>query len=428
MARWSISKIRDYQECPHKYFLKHEVGLRRVVSDPSAMDLGSLVHEGLAAAMREYYYMQLDPVHGDDNSPYSVAYDAIDTYAAENIEEEVVAIIPSEEGGVPVTDVSQNWKDMVKLARTIVTRTLEHLDFPSNYEVVGMETAALTDFGTVGIETVLEQIEYDGEAYALELENEWFYGDTAKEILDKLPYEVYSYVPAVELKIEAPFFAHDEEHTFSGIIDAVLYNKNTGHVELVDWKTRSRLYSYQDEVLKMQTVLYQEALDRQYGIETSKATIYQIASWAPTVPSVNKDGSVSVRKIKSDWDTYLEVLLEQGEDPDDYYEMKFYFDELQPERFDPITIYRSSQFRERLWLEFIYHVERIIRDTVYVHAYNYSCSRCPFHQWCVAEATDIGLEDLLGTNYDFTDRNTIVELGETITLEEFTQRVRERYG
>jgi len=121
----------------------------------------------------------------------------------------------------------------------------------------------------------------------------------------------------VEKKVEIPL---DDDVTFLAYIDSVVTDKN-GLCFVADWKTRKVFQSQDSELTNLQKMLYQWAL-MESGLTTDGSLIVQIYAGLPSEPETLKAGTTSRRKIRTDWPTYEQKVLENGESPISYLDMQ----------------------------------------------------------------------------------------------------------
>jgi hypothetical protein len=116
----------------------------------------------------------------------------------------------------------------------------------------------------------------------------------------------------------------DIEFEFPWIVDWVALHKPTGLTWVIDWKTKSQFQDEKVHEYNLQKMVYQYLLG-EIGIEVTGSRICQIRSKAPSVPKLNKNGSMSRAQISTTWEVYKDALNEADIEPDDYVEMKMKF-------------------------------------------------------------------------------------------------------
>lgn len=123
-------------------------------------------------------------------------------------------------------------------------------------------------------------------------------------------------VPAIELHFKLPLAGTRGMH---GFIDLIVCDKTNNQIWLVDYKFRSSLSDNNDEQFNLQNTVYLKAA-RMLGIHCTGSMTYQYLNTPPSIPSVNKNGTVSRAKIKTTWAQYAAFCEAVGQDPNDYAE------------------------------------------------------------------------------------------------------------
>lgn len=211
--------------------------------------------------------------------------------------------------------------------------------------------------------------------------------------------------------VEYPVVAGIEEGmAFFGYVDAVLLEKATGLIWVVDFKTKSYIENDPEDDFETQTQLYAHALQRDVGVKINGSIIYQISTKVPKTPKQNKNGSMSRTDLHTTWDIYSGELVKFGLNPDDYQDMKY---KLANKRFfHQIRTYRSWETLERAWAEFIEGVSFML-DSAKLFAQrvhrgvgsaprsmnNFSCPRCTHRVFCVTEYETGDASHLIGHLY-----------------------------
>lgn len=343
----SFSQISEYQRCPFKWYLLYVEGIRPQRTD-DALNLGSLVHAGLAFALTFYMSMDYNVSLGD---MYSVIADYFNQWKANNRPESQMVI---DMDGSWVEDDSRllSFDEIVDTAAIIVYRTVRFLDIPNNWRVVVGQSL-------------------DGKH-------------------NKVPY------------IEVPFELQANGYTFVGKIDAVLLNLRDNRTYLIDWKTRTSFEDDENNVItgeefNEQMALYHYALSF-YGVKVDGEVTYQIASKVPKKPEVLKSGKAMSRaNITSDWETYRAAVIEAGFDPNDYLDMQ---DKLSVTKWwHPVTIYRSEGNLAKRFATLDVWARRMLEDVTCPQVYSRMCKLCPFNHICFAVDNDYDVDALIKEQY-----------------------------
>jgi CRISPR/Cas system-associated exonuclease Cas4 (RecB family) len=350
MSQYSLSQIYTFNSCPRKWELNYKEYLDRIRHSPDRMKRGTVIHRGLEYAMRSFF--DTYKAHPDKSALYHLdqaiiaALVGIEEASQENRPDHPI-MIGDMEVEIDYNELAE-WDGMVAECKTIVLRTLYHLNFHDTYRVVG----------------------YNGK-------------------------------PMVELEVVAPVEEYGFE--FSGTIDVVLHNIQDGTLEVVDWKTTTSFRTEHEEMMNSQLGVYAYILSRMLGASVDVGTIYNIYSNPPKSPKINKDGTVSRANIRTDWETYAEAVRSAGGDPDDYLDMKEKLDGY--EWFSVVRVYRSEETQRRLWLNAVAGALNIHEATKYPRAWNsFHCGSCKFMEYCKGELYGLRTEDMIGTIYEYVDK------------------------
>ena len=219
-------------------------------------------------------------------------------------------------------------------------------------------------------------------------------------------------IPALELHFVIPITRTKYLH---GFIDAIFKDKTTGETWIVDYKFRKSLSDVDDEAYNMQNAIYMYAA-KYLGVQVNGSVTYQALNQAPTLPTLNKNGTVSRAKIKTDWETYKAFLEIHDQNPDDYAE------EMIPkladiEWFRPIKEFRNEETLERIWHDVvlvaadqIYKAYKLKTDkTCLKSMFPFNCKLCQFAQLCQGELRHYDVEYLKNTVYVNKNKNIEIE-------------------
>lgn len=207
--------------------------------------------------------------------------------------------------------------------------------------------------------------------------------------------------PIVESEFQVPIQGWSGFRCF---VDCVLLHKDSNQMWLVDWKIRKTFTNTDLEEFNLQNAAYQYILLR-HGIQTVGSITYQILQKLPSVPSLNKNGSMSRALIASDWDTYKQALIDNNLNPDDYAE------EMIPKltaEFSRIgRAYRNEAEIKATWKQIIQPAAWDMARTKQQITRNMSimnCGNCWARDFCLEELRDPERARLLiGTNYSFKE-------------------------
>lgn len=374
----SVSQIGSFQDCQYKWQLMYKENIRTKKGDLTASSIGSVVHAGMAGALNQLYKLQNRKRKLPDDRQWNeierAARAAIIVWSEQNrttdkmttqmVDDDTIIVISDE-------TYDSEWDTMIEDAFVITIRALHNLDLVRRYEVV--------DATYQGIKAPL--IEY------------WLEVDLSLDL--GLPKNTYS---------------------FAGVVDAVLYDRDTGATCVFDWKLHARFTDLEDEQLSSQIALYQHALRVNYGVDAQLGIVYQIKRDPPRKPTKNLDGTMSRRSITSDWPTYEAALIEAGLRPEDY------IDEMQPklakaEFYRPLMVFRTPAITQIFWDNLLVFARTIIKADKYPMALGFSCRRCAFAALCNARIYGLDTEALFEDKYEYLPQSKeiiIEELEENI--------------
>ncbi len=350
----SYSQMGSYNTCAKKYEYEYVDRLRLKKGAVQTSSLGDLVHNGIAAALKEQYELQEHPsglaLDQRRVKLQNAAYIAIKARA--NASKHDMLVLDGDE----LPPVEDAWDDLAQDAYAITCNVLDELQLGRKYLVADVE--------------------------------QWEYNDADGERIFRSP--------LVEFYIST--FLTDNAR-FSGVVDAVLYDVERQENILFDWKVRGRFTGYDVEVLNGQLALYQYVLNIAYDLEVTSSVLFQITAKAPQEPKVLKNGKAMSRAaIVSTWEIYKQALLDNGFDPEEY------ADEMEPKLasvqfFSPVEITRVQATTQRFWDNAIVFAETIEKQTAFPMALGYPCRTCQFARLCAAKMLGYGKEEAL-ENYE----------------------------
>lgn len=208
--------------------------------------------------------------------------------------------------------------------------------------------------------------------------------------------------PGIELHFKIPITKTKWLH---GFIDAILKDKTTNEVWIMDYKFRKSLADADDEAFNMQNATYMYAA-KYLGLQLTGTITYQSLNQVPAIPALNKNGTVSRAKIKTDWETYSAFLEIHGQNPEDYAE------EMIPKLADiewirPIKEFRNEETLKRIWKEVIVSAsDQIFKaykaktdKTCIKSMFAFNCKMCQFAQLCQGELRNYDASYLKNTVY-----------------------------
>jgi PD-(D/E)XK nuclease superfamily len=186
-------------------------------------------------------------------------------------------------------------------------------------------------------------------------------------------------------KIEETFAVKLNNITVKGRID-VVWEDEDGNLWMVDHKTASSIPpATAFHAMDPQLQLYPWAAKKAWGLELAGVIWNYVKSKPPTIPTLNRDGSISRRKIVTDYPTAVKFLRDAGLDPKDF------TDYLRP-------LASRSDFLRRYKLPREEHViKRILQETlitgreinldrvIYPRTITKDCVRCAYMPLCKAD-------------------------------------------
>lgn len=339
----SYSEIAAFQRCQYQHHLGYVEGYKKVRTEVGASALGTVVHVAIAAALLWYHN---NDYKDDKDAVLAVILDVVRRWSDENKPDS--PIIVDEDGLlVDFSEAEQEWIRSVDEAAAIAYRTVMHLDIPTNWRTV---------------------VDSSG-------------------------------IPLIEYRLEHPI---GDNYDYVGVIDWVATDINRGITYIVDWKTRRNFQDDENAYLSgedfnVQLSLYQYALNDR-GANVQGSIIYQISSRLPEIPDLTKQGRVSKAKIKSDWPTYRQAVIDYGLDPDDYLDMKEQLDAI--EFWRPVTHYRGQKEITSRWVTMLGWAKLIAEyDGEPLKNENVTCVFCPFAQICLAEDKGFDVQYMIEDRY-----------------------------
>lgn len=209
------------------------------------------------------------------------------------------------------------------------------------------------------------------------------------------------------LEVPTPLKIDGRTFVFKGRLDLIIRD-DEGLLWLVDHKTASTIPDATSfHAMDPQLMLYPWAAQQQYGIELAGIIYNYVRSRPPTIPKVNRDGSLSRRKISTDYPTLLRFLKQEGYDPSDF------LDVLRP-------LARKSEFLRRYRLpREPYVTKEVLKDTLsvvkridetkrFTRTITRDCVRCPYHDLCRSELNGFDTTMMRETNFTISEEDYVV--------------------
>jgi len=209
------------------------------------------------------------------------------------------------------------------------------------------------------------------------------------------------------LEVPTPLIIDGTRFVFKGRLDLVIEDEE-GLLWLVDHKSASNIpQPTAFHAMDPQLMLYPWAAQEQFGIEIAGVIYNYVGSKPPSVPQLNKDGSISRRKVKTDYPTLLRFLKENGFNPGD---------------FKPVLrqLYRKSEFLRRykmprekvvtreVLLDTLSKVKRIHETKRFTRTITRDCVRCPYADLCRAELNGFETDLMRKERYTIGEEDYVV--------------------
>lgn len=348
MDRYSVTKIKTATSCPRRYHLRYNMHIAPASEEIQPKHFGSAFHFIVAQVLR--WLVEFDYVLPDDRSLEDMCMVAADDWVIENGSGSM--IIEGFAGDIIVEDQLLH---VAQRAARVANRALLYMELGTRWTV---------------------------------------YADDEGPVIER------------HLTVEV-----GNGTVFEGYIDLVLQDPD-GKILLVDWKTTTKPKKADDYMLDMQLPTYAVlwALNNPNNFP-DKIGIIQVRDALPVKPSINKNGSVSKSKsIVTDWETYKATVIEVGQEPTDYNDMRIYLQQNNgdvywfEEFWIPLTPSSVTAYIQNI-LQAINYVtvlkEQYGEVDLWPGAFGWSCRNCSFRQLCLTNM------------YDGLSVETIVEEGDT---------------
>jgi hypothetical protein len=211
----------------------------------------------------------------------------------------------------------------------------------------------------------------------------------------------YNGSPLIERTLIVPL-AYTGGYKF--IPDWVARDRVTGTVWAFDYKVRKTLQE-EDGSQFVQLPTYQAAL-HQLGIKVDGTATLQIRNKLPTIPKLNKDGSVSRENITTSWDIYRTFVIQHGLNVLDYEDMK---DKLSNVKFFSMDQrYRNEETLQRIWSTIVEPAARGIAEGsvgAVMARTGFNCNRCDYCPICDAILDGDDVEWIKSVHYVKEERH-----------------------
>ena len=343
----SVSQLQTYAACPKKWSYNYIENLTPRIERPF-LTIGKLCHKGMQIAMQHMWAnQQLETPIPLEDAWYLAMEKGVDTVAEEyDGYLESVPYLPEE-----LPEFEQTYNDAVNVFR----QAFEEFE-PWKYEVLSVYK--------------------DGQP-----------------------------VPALELHFCIPCTASKGMH---GYIDAILRDRETGHIWCTDYKFRKSLSPDDEEITNIQNAVYTRACMKM-GLRITGTMTWQHSNTPAAEPALNKNGTVSRAKIRTTWDKYFGFCVEHNIDPEPYRE------EMQEkladiEWFRATYEVRNEKFVDNVWEQVVVPLARAVRSEYKKpkhsrYMYPWNCFHtCQYKDLCQAELREHDADFLRESEYTKRDR------------------------
>jgi len=187
-----------------------------------------------------------------------------------------------------------------------------------------------------------------------------------------------------------------------GYLDAIVKDEND-RIWLVERKfPQNQFRTEEDILLDGQLGVYQYAAIK-LGYEVCGIIYDQILAKLPKEPKINKDGTISKARVRTDWETYKAKVIEQGLDPKDYIDMKPKLEDF--EFFKRYQIYRpegeikafARDMERRIW------DMRRKKKHIYMAENSIMCGMCDYKELCVEQLKGGDIEWVIEKDFEYKE-------------------------
>lgn len=218
-------------------------------------------------------------------------------------------------------------------------------------------------------------------------------------------------VVAIEqpFEVDTPLKIDGKTQRFQGIIDLVIRDLE-GRLWVVDHKTAGNIpEATAFHAMDPQLMLYPWAAKQAWGWDVAGVYYNYVRSKAPSVPKINRDGSISKRKFASDYPTLYRFLKSNRLDP------ARYADVLRPlRRQSPFLrryrLPREGNVTKEILLDALSTAKRIRTDVRRYRVITRDCSKmCPYHDLCRTELNGFDTRVMREQNFTLKEERIFVD-------------------
>ena len=208
-----------------------------------------------------------------------------------------------------------------------------------------------------------------------------------------------------KFSVPTPLWINGRQVWIDGIVDLVVQDEE-GLWWAIDHKSASMIPDATSfHAMDPQLVLYPWALKQQFGWDIAGVIYNYVKSRPPGIPQINKNGSLSRRKIVTDYPTAFRFLRDNGYDPNDFSEL------LRPlQRRSPFLrryrLPRSDFVTREVLSDALAITKRIHEERRRYRFVTRECSTmCSYHDLCRAELNGLDTENMRKTQFTLKEKN-----------------------
>lgn len=212
-----------------------------------------------------------------------------------------------------------------------------------------------------------------------------------------------------EFEVPTPLVVNGVRQYLKGIIDLVIKDQD-GLLWVIDHKTASTIPEPTSfHAMDPQLMLYPWAAKIAWGWDVAGIFYNYVKSKPPSIPKVNKDGSISRAKIVTDYPTLYRFFKSEGYDPNDFR------DQLIPLRKKSPFLRRYRYPREtvvtrEILMDVLSVTTHIREDKRRSRTITRDCSRmCSYHDLCRAELNGLDSTLMRSQNFVLKEKKVAVE-------------------
>jgi PD-(D/E)XK nuclease superfamily len=209
------------------------------------------------------------------------------------------------------------------------------------------------------------------------------------------------------IEAETPLRIGEKVVIFKGRLDLLMQDEE-GLNWLWDHKTASTIPGPTSfHAMDPQLMMYPWAVERSMDLKIAGIVYNYVKSKPPSIPKLNKDGSLSRRKINTDYPTLYRFLKSNGYNPQDFAGV------LRPlaKRSDFLRRYklpREPYVTKEIVKDQLSIVKRIAETSRFTRNITRDCERCSYVDLCQAELNGFDTTILRDKNYQVTEEDYVV--------------------